>query len=79
MNPPKNDGAVDSSKLSNAKNASAPIVTKNANKKRDIGKKNNGKTTGFNFVAAKAAKEYGSKAAGDRVAGAIAAKIRAKG
>ena len=45
---------------------------------RDEGKHNNGKTTGFKVVAAKAAKEYGSKAAGNRVAGAIRAKILAK-
>lgn len=44
----------------------------------DIGKKNVPGKTGFNVVAAKAAAEYGSKAAGDRVAGAIAAKIKAK-
>jgi hypothetical protein len=45
---------------------------------RDEGKHNNGKTTGFKVVAAKAAKEYGSKEAGNRVAGAIRAKILAK-
>lgn len=47
--------------------------------KYDYGKKNNGKTTGFNVVAANAAKEYGSKKAGERVAGAIFAKMRANG
>ena len=45
---------------------------------RDEGKHNNGKTTGFNVVAAKAAKEYGSKEAGARVAGAIRKKVLAK-
>ena len=47
--------------------------------KHDLGKKNNGRTTGFNVVARKAAAEYGSKAAGERVAGAVLAKMRAKG
>ena len=47
--------------------------------KHDYGKKNNGKTTGFNVVAKKAAAEYGSKAAGERVAGAVFAKMRAAG
>jgi hypothetical protein len=41
---------------------------------KDLGKR--GKN--FSKIAAKAAKEYGSKAAGDRVAGAILKKIRAK-
>ena len=42
---------------------------------QDIGKK------GKNFakVAAKAGKEYASKAAGERVAGAVLAKMRGKG
>ena len=42
---------------------------------KDIGK------PGKNFakVAAKAGKEYGSKAAGERVAGAVLAKMRGKG
>ena len=41
---------------------------------KDLGKK------GKNFakIAAKAGKEYGSEAAGERVAGAILAKMRAK-
>lgn len=46
--------------------------------KGDIGKHNNGKTTGFSAVASSAAKEYGSAAAGERVAGAVLAKMRAK-
>ena len=45
----------------------------------DLGKKNNGRTTGFDVVAKKAAAEYGSKAAGERVAGAVLAKMRAAG
>ena len=42
---------------------------------KDIGK------PGRNFakVAAKAGREYGSKAAGERVAGAVLAKMRSKG
>ena len=42
---------------------------------RDEGKHNNA-TTGFKAVAAKAAKEYGSKAAGERVAGAVRNKMK---
>ena len=41
---------------------------------KDIGKP--GKN--FSKIAAKAGKKYGSKAAGERVAGAILAKLRAK-
>lgn len=47
--------------------------------RHDYGKKNNGKTTGFGVVAKKAAAEYGSKAAGERVAGAVFAKMRSRG
>ena len=42
---------------------------------RDEGKHNNA-TTGFKALASKAAKEYGSKAAGERVAGAVHAKMK---
>jgi len=45
---------------------------------RDMGKHNNA-TTGFKAVAAKAAKEYGSKAAGERVAGAQFQKMKKAG
>jgi len=45
---------------------------------RDLGKHNNA-TTGFAALAKKAGKEYGSKAAGERVAGAQLAKMREKG
>lgn len=45
---------------------------------KDEGKHNNGKTTGFDVVAKKAAEEYGSEEAGKRVAGAIRKKILAK-
>lgn len=47
---------------------------KAARKGRDIGKP--GKN--FSKIATKAGKKYGSKAAGERVAGAILAKQRAK-
>lgn len=46
--------------------------TKGARKGKDLGKK--GKN--FSKIANKAAKKYGSKAAGKRVAGAILAKLR---
>jgi hypothetical protein len=45
---------------------------------RDMGKHNNA-TTGFKAVADKAAKEYGSKAAGERVAGAQFQKMKKAG
>jgi len=45
---------------------------------RDQGKHNNA-TTGFKAVAKKAAKEYGSKAAGERVAGAQFQKMKKAG
>lgn len=48
---------------------------KKAAKGEDIGKK--GKN--FSKIAAKAGKEYGSAAAGKKVAGAVLAKMRAKG
>jgi hypothetical protein len=48
---------------------------KSAAKGKDIGKK--GKN--FSKIAKSAAKEYGSAAAGKRVAGAVLAKMRAKG
>jgi hypothetical protein len=47
---------------------------KSAAKGKDIGKP--GKQ--FSSIASKAAKEYGSEAAGKRVAGAILAKLRGK-
>lgn len=45
---------------------------------RDMGKHNNG-STGFKAVAKNAAKEYGSKEAGERVAGAVKAKMAKAG
>lgn len=48
---------------------------KAASKGRDIGKP--GKN--FSKIEASAAREYGSKAAGERVAGAVLAKLRRKG
>lgn len=44
----------------------------------DVGKHNNGKTTGFKAVEKNAAKEYGSKEAGEKVAGAVYQKMRKK-
>lgn len=46
---------------------------------KDEGKHNNGTTTGFKAVAKKAAAEYGSKEAGERVAGAVRNKMKAAG
>lgn len=54
---------------------SKSTYAKNARKGKDMGKK--GKN--FSKIANKAAKEYGSKEAGDRVAGAIANKLRKAG
>lgn len=56
--------------MAKAKSYSAKM----ARKGEDIGK------PGKNFakIEKKAAKEYGSKAAGERVAGAVLAKMRAK-
>lgn len=73
MNPPT------TSKMPNAMKAAAPIATKRASKKKDVGKKNNGTTTGFGAVAKNASKEYGSKAAGQKVAGAVYQKMKASG
>lgn len=58
---------------------SKSTVAKKAKKGKDFGKKNNGKTTGFNAVAAKASKAYGSPTAGKKVAGAMFQKMRTKG
>lgn len=54
---------------------SKSTAAKKARKGTDMGKK--GKN--FNKIASKASKEYGSKSAGSRVAGAIFQKMRAKG
>ncbi len=54
---------------------SKSTYAKNARKGKDMGKK--GKN--FSKIANKAAKEYGSKEAGERVAGAIANKLRKAG
>lgn len=50
-------------------------IVKEAEKGKDFGKKGKG----FAKVAAKAAKEYGSKKAGEKVAGSVFWKQRAKG
>lgn len=55
-----------------------PEVTHKQLNERDEGKHNNA-TTGFKALADKAAKEYGSKAAGERVAGAVHAKMARSG
>lgn len=52
--------------------ATKSYSAKAASKGRDIGK--SGKN--FSKIASKAGKEYGSKAAGERVAGAVLAKLR---
>jgi len=62
-------------KVNFAKKAAVALATK----KGDVGKKNNGKTTGFNVVANKAAAEYGSEEAGERVAGAVLKKMKKAG
>ena len=54
---------------------SASKAAKMARKGNDMGKK--GKN--FSKIASKAGKEYGSKAAGNRVAGAIFQKMRKAG
>ena len=55
-----------------------PEVTHKQLNERDMGKHNN-KTTGFDALAKKAGKEYGSKAAGERVAGAQFQKMKKSG
>ena len=55
-----------------AKSRTRSYSAKAASAGRDIGKP--GKA--FGSIAAKAAKEYGSAAAGKRVAGAVLAKLR---
>ncbi len=55
-----------------------PSKTHGQLNERDMGKHNNA-TTGFAALAKKAGKEYGSKAAGERVAGAVKAKMAKAG
>lgn len=50
-------------------------AAKEARKGKDMGKKGKG----FSKIAAKAGKEYGSKEAGDRVAGAVFQAMRKSG
>jgi hypothetical protein len=59
------------------KNIAATALPSQINE-RDEGKHNNA-TTGFRAVADKAAETYGSKAAGQRVAGAVRNKMKAAG
>jgi hypothetical protein len=58
---------------------SKSTYAKKARAGKDMGKKNVPGKTGFKTVASKAAKEYGSKEAGERVAGAVANKMRKAG
>jgi hypothetical protein len=46
---------------------------------KDVGKHNNGKTAGFKAVAKNVAAEYGSKEAGEKVAGAVFNKMKSAG
>lgn len=54
-------------------------AAKEARSGKDMGSKNVKGKTGFKAVASKAAKEYGSEEAGERVAGAMFQKMRKKG
>ncbi len=58
---------------------SKSAVAKKAVKGIDMGKKNIPGKTGFDTVANKAAKTYGSEKAGKRVAGTIFQRMRSKG
>lgn len=58
---------------------SKSTAAKKAKKGMDMGKKNNGKTTGFKAVAKKAGKEFGSAAQGKKVAGAVFKNMRKSG
>lgn len=61
--------------LSSAKKSK---VVKQAKKGHDFGKKNVPGKIGFNAVEEKAEKEYGSAAAGKKVAGAVFWKMQGK-
>lgn len=54
-------------------------VSKKARSGKDLGKKNNGKTTGFNAVDKSAMKKYHSKKIAEKVAGAQFQKMKRKG
>lgn len=45
----------------------------------DVGKHNNGKTTGFKAVEKSAVKQYGSEAIAQRVAGSVYQNMKKKG
>ena len=51
-------------------------AAKEAHEGKDMGKKNIKGKTGFDTVASKAAKEYVSEEAGEKVAGAVFQKMR---
>lgn len=53
-------------------------LVKEAKKGHDFGKKNIKGKTGFDAVASKASKEYGSKEAGKRVAASVFWKMHGK-
>jgi len=53
-------------------------IVKEAKKGHDFGKKNKKGKTGFKAVEAKAAKEYGSKEAGKKVAASVFWKMHGK-
>lgn len=57
---------------------SKATAVKDAKKGKDMGKKNIKGKTGFKAVEDKAAKEYGSKSQGEKVAGAMYWKMRKK-
>ena len=58
---------------------SKATAVKESRKGKDMGKKNVKGKSGFNTVEANAEKEYGSKEAGKRVAGAMFQKMRKAG
>ncbi len=71
--------AIDARRTEIAQSMFVPVnESKEDLNEKDEGKHNNGKTTGFDVVAKKAAEEYGSEEAGKRVAGTIRKKILAK-
>lgn len=53
-------------------------IVKEAESGKDFGKKNTGSNTGFQSIVKKAAKEYGSKKEGEKVADAAFWKQQAK-
>lgn len=62
-----------------SKNTVKRMISKKARAGVDLGKPNVPGKTGFATVAAKGAAEYGSKEAGQKVAGAIFQKMKKSG